>query len=101
MTEIRAEESPRGPVTRDIEIVNKLGLHARAAMKFVQTAERYDAVVTVTRGGEKVDGTSILDLLMLAAGQGVTITVSAEGPQAAEAIEALSQLIAGRFGEDE
>jgi len=101
MTDTGPEGNARGPLTREIEIVNKLGLHARAAMKFVQTAERYNAAVTVTRGGEKVDGTSILDLLMLAAGQGVTITVSAEGPQAGDAIEALAQLVASRFGEDE
>ena len=101
MTDVGPEGKARGPLTREVEIVNKLGLHARAAMKFVQTAERYNAAVTVTRGGEKVDGTSILDLLMLAAGQGVTITISAEGPQAADAIEALAQLAASRFGEDE
>ncbi len=89
------------PVVREIEIINKLGLHARAAMKFVQTAEQFQAEITVTRGHESVDGTSILDLLMLAAGPGVTITISARGPQAAEAVEALRKLIANRFGEEE
>lgn len=90
-----------GAVTRDIEIVNKLGLHARAAMKFVQTSEQFKAAINVTRGHESVDGTSILDLLMLAAGPGVTITVTASGPEAAAAVEALCALVANRFGEDE
>src|SRR5690242_563715 len=88
-------------VTRDIEIINKLGLHARAAMKFVQTAEGFKAAVTVTRGHESVDGTSILDLLMLAAGPGVTITIAATGEDAEAAVEALCALVANRFGEDE
>ena len=88
-------------VTRDIEIINKLGLHARAAMKFVQTCEQFKAAVTVTRGQESVDGASILDLLMLAAGPGVTITITASGPEAAAAVEALCALVANRFGEDE
>jgi phosphocarrier protein len=88
-------------VTRDIEIVNKLGLHARAAMKFVQTSEQFKAAVTVTRGHESVDGASILDLLMLAAGPGVTITITASGPEAEAAVEALCALVANRFGEEE
>ncbi len=90
-----------GAVTRSIEIVNKLGLHARAAMKFVQTAEQFDATVTVTRGQESVDGTSILDLLMLAAGPGATITIAATGQEAEDAVDALCALVANRFGEDE
>ena len=96
-----AADDSSGAVTRDIEIVNKLGLHARAAMKFVQTAEQFKAAITVTRGHESVDGTSILDLLMLAAGQGVTVTVTATGAEAAQAIDALCALVAARFGEDE
>jgi len=88
-------------VTRDIEIINKLGLHARAAMKFVQTCEQFKAAVTVTRGQESVDGASILDLLMLAAGPGVTITITASGPEAAAAVEALCALVNNRFGEEE
>ncbi len=90
-----------GTVTRSVEIVNKLGLHARAAMKFVQTAEQFDATVTVTRGHESVDGTSILDLLMLAAGPGATITIAETGQEAAGAVDALCTLVANRFGEDE
>ncbi len=95
------EGIPAGAVVRDIEIINKLGLHARAAMKFVQTAEQFTAEITVTRGQESVDGTSILDLLMLAAGPGVTITISAKGSDAAAAVDALCALIGNRFGEEE
>ncbi len=89
------------PVVREVEIINKLGLHARAAMKFVQTAERFNAAITVSRGEENADGTSILDLLMFAAGPGSTITISATGEEAAAAVDALAELVANRFGEDE
>ena len=88
-------------VVREVEIVNKLGLHARAAMKFVQTAEQFNAAITVSRGDESADGTSILDLLMFAAGPGSTIVISATGKEAQAAINALSELVANRFGEDE
>ena len=90
-------------VVRVLEIRNQKGLHARAAAKFVLTAEKFNASVRVTGGtcGEPCDGTSILDLLMLAAGPGTTITVTATGPQAAEVVEALAALVAGRFTEEE
>ncbi len=65
-------------VVREIEIVNKKGLHARASAKFVQTAEQFDAAITVTRGHESVGGTSIMGLMMLAAGPGITITIQAD-----------------------
>jgi phosphocarrier protein HPr len=84
-----------------LQIVNRKGLHARASAKFVQTVERFDAVVTVTRAGETVGGRSIMGLLTLGAAQGTTITVAAEGPQAAESLAALTELLADRFGEDE
>ena len=92
-----------GSVVRVLKICNQKGLHARAAAKFVQVAEKFDASVRVTGGtyGEPCDGTSILDLLMLGAGPGTTITVEATGAQAAEAVEALATLVAGRFTEDE
>jgi phosphocarrier protein HPr len=89
------------PVVREVEIVNKKGLHARASAKFVQCAEQYDAAITVTRGSESVGGTSIMGLMMLAAGPGVTITVSATGRQAEAALEALCALVASRFGEED
>jgi phosphocarrier protein len=93
--------SPQGAVTRTLKIVNEKGLHARASAKFVQTAEKYDARVTVSRNGESAGGDSIMGLMMLAAGIGTTIEVSATGPQAREALEALSALVSGKFGEEE
>ncbi len=89
------------PVVRDVEIINKKGLHARASAKFVQTAEQFDATINVTRGHETVGGTSIMGLMMLTAGPGVTITISATGKDAAAAVEALCALISSRFGEDD
>jgi phosphocarrier protein len=77
------------------------GLHARASAKFVATADRFDADVTVCRCGETVGGTSIMGLMMLAAGIGTSVTVRATGRQAAEAVDALAALVADRFGEGE
>ena len=85
--------------TRTVEICNKRGLHARASAKFVMTVEQYDAEVWVTRGTECVGGTSIMGLMMLAAGPGVTIKIEAWGPQSADVAEALASLVAGRFAE--
>jgi len=96
-----AAQSGLGTVVRRFSIRNKKGLHARAAAKFVQTVEKFDADVRVTRGGETVGGTSIMGLLMLAASPGTSITVAATGKEAADVIEALSALIAERFGEDD
>ncbi len=91
-----------GPVvTRVLPITNKRGLHARASAKFVQVAERFEASITVTRSGETVGATSIMGLMMLAAGNGSTVTVEARGPEAEAAVEALAELVASRFGEDE
>ena len=87
--------------TRELPIVNRKGLHARATAKFVQCVEAYDAAVTVTRGGETVGGESIMGILTLGAGRGTTITVSATGRDAGAVIEALAALVANRFGEDE
>ncbi len=89
------------PLVREVEIVNKKGLHARASAKFVQTAEQFQAEIAVTRGHETVGGTSIMGLMMLAAAPGTTITISANGPQAAAALDALCALVADRFGEEE
>jgi phosphocarrier protein HPr len=90
-----------GVVTRVLEICNKRGLHARASAKFVQTVEKFEAEVKVKRGHEVVGGTSIMGLMMLAAGPGTSITVEASGRQAAEVIEALAALVSGRFTEQE
>ncbi len=87
--------------SRDFPIINKKGLHARATAKFVQCCEKFDAVIAVTKDGETVGGSSIMGILTLGAGIGSRITVSASGPQAVEALDALEALVADRFGEDE
>ncbi len=76
-------------------------MHARASAKFVQLVERFNADVTVTRNGETVGGSSIMGLMMLSAGPGTTITVSATGADAAEAIAAIANLVGSKFGEGE
>ena len=90
-----------GAVVRVFAIGNRKGLHARASAKFVQTVEKFDADVRVTRCGETVGGTSIMGLMMLAAAPGTSITVEATGKEAAEVIDALAALINSRFGEDD
>ena len=84
----------------EVEICNQKGLHARASAEFVRTATQFDAEVWVTRDGETVGGTSILDLMMLAASPGTRITISANGPDAEEAVVTLCKLVCDRFGED-
>ncbi|MBV8510866.1 MAG: HPr family phosphocarrier protein [Xanthobacteraceae bacterium] len=96
-----AEPATSGPVTRVMKIINQKGLHARASAKFVQTVEKFDAEVRVSRGGETVGGTSIMGLMMLAASPGTSITVEASGKDAAAVVDALEALLANRFGEDE
>ena len=92
---------PADAIVRVLEIVNKKGLHARASAKFCQTVERFDAAVRVTRAGETVGGTSIMGLMMLSAGPGTTITVSATGRDAAAAVAALAELVGSKFNEEE
>jgi phosphocarrier protein HPr len=97
-----AAASPDVPtVTRDFHIINKRGLHARAAARFVQCAERFESTITVAKGPSSVDGSSIMGLMMLAAGPGTTVRVSAAGSDAEAAITAIEHLIRDRFGEDE
>ncbi len=86
--------------TRNVDICNERGLHARASAKFVKLAAGFDAEVTVTKDGTRVDARSIMGLMMLAAGPGCVVEISAEGPQAAEAVEALAALVAARFDEE-
>lgn len=88
-------------VTRELPIINKRGLHARASAKFVQLVEKFDAEVTVTRNGETVGGGSIMGLMMLSAGIGTSVVVSAKGPDARAAMTAIAELLANRFNEDE
>jgi phosphocarrier protein HPr len=95
------QQDASAPLVRVVEIVNKKGLHARASAKFVQTAEQFDADIKVTRHGETVGGTSIMGLMMLAAAPGTTITISCSGNDAQAAMDALTALVANRFGEEE
>lgn len=88
------------PLRGEAEIRNAKGLHARAAAKFCKTAEKFDAEVLVSRNGTEVAGTSIMGLMMLAAAQGSTIEISATGPEAAKALEALFKLVADKFDEE-
>jgi phosphocarrier protein len=81
-------------------IMNKRGLHARASAKFVETAARFQADVTVTKGDATVSGRSIMGLMMLAASLGTSIELAAQGPDATEAVKALLALIAAKFHED-
>ena len=90
-----------GALVREMPIVNRKGLHARASAKFVQCCEKFAADIRVTRCGETVGGTSIMGLLTLAAAQGTTVSISALGPEAVAALDALEALLASRFGEDE
>ncbi len=85
---------------KQFSIVNRLGLHARAAAQLVQTANRFHADVTVEKDGVEVNGKSIMGILMLAAPKGSQIEVSVTGPDVEEAFEAIAQLIENGFGED-
>ncbi len=87
-------------LSREFLIVNKRGLHARASAKFVQMVESFDAMVTVSKDGTTVGGTSIMGLMMLAASTGSSIEVAASGRQAEEALTALENLVAQKFGEE-
>ena len=99
MSEAGSSEAD-GAIARDFLIINQRGLHARASAKFVQLADSYLAAVTVEKDGIKVGGTSIMGLMMLAASPGCSIRVTATGPDAEQAIDAIEQLIATRFGEE-
>lgn len=90
----------RPVVVRTCEILNKRGLHARAAAKFVKLAAQFQADTHVTKGGTTVSGLSIMGLMMLAAAPGCTVEVSAEGDDAAAALDALAGLIAAKFDEE-
>lgn len=100
------EDCPPAPalegfLSRDMLIVNRKGLHARATAKFVQCADRFDADIKVARCGETVGGDSIMGILTLGAGLGSTITVFACGSEAQQALDALAELVSNRFGEEE
>jgi phosphocarrier protein len=86
-------------VSRTVTIINTLGIHARAAARFVHAAAAFQSRITVTRGARTVDGKSILGILLLAAARGSDITVAADGPDEAPALEALCHLIESGFDE--
>jgi phosphocarrier protein HPr len=86
--------------TRSVTVVNQLGLHARAAAKFVHLATRFESRVRVGRDAKVMDGKSIMGILLLAASRGTTLTVFAEGPDEAVAVDALVQLVESGFGEE-
>ncbi len=87
-------------VERELEIVNRLGLHARAAAKLVQTAGSFSSRVELEKEGQSVDAKSILGILLLAASQGTQVTVRCAGDDEEEALATVTALIAGRFGEE-
>ncbi|GEP09151.1 HPr family phosphocarrier protein [Methylobacterium gnaphalii] len=100
-TDDAAPDVPEGGFVRSMPIINRRGLHARASAKFVQMVERFSSTVTVTRAGETVGGRSIMGLLTLGAAQGTSIYVTAIGEDAEAALDAIEELLATRFGEDE
>ena len=91
----------QGPVQATVNICNQRGLHARASAKFVKLASSFESEIHVTRDGVTVDARSIMGLLMLGAGIGCTIDVTAEGEDAEEAMAALTDLVARKFDEDQ
>ncbi len=86
--------------SRSVTVVNELGMHARAAAKFVHLATRFHAQVRVAREGREMDGKSIMGILLLAASRGSSITISAEGIDEGDAVVALTSLVESGFGED-
>lgn len=90
-----------GPLSRHVTIVNRRGLHARASARFVKCAEGFDAAVHVIKDGQSVEGTSIMGLMTLAAAPGSTIELTADGPDAQSAMDALADLVESGFGEED
>ena len=86
---------------REVEIINKLGLHARASARLTQVAGRFKSDVSIARNGRRVNAKSIMGVMMLAAAKGSRVVIETNGPDEAEALQALEALIADRFGEGE
>jgi len=86
--------------SQECVIRNRLGLHARAAAKFVHAATKYSSQIRIARDGKSMDGKSIMGILLLAAGAGTTVVISADGPDEADAVDALCRLVSSGFGED-
>jgi phosphocarrier protein HPr len=96
----RRSSGPSQKIEKEITIINRLGMHARPAAMFVRIASRYRSEVWVEKEGEKINGKSIMGLMMLAAGQGSKLTILCEGPDADKVIEELEALIQQKFNED-
>lgn len=94
------EDKPSQIVKKEMTILNELGLHARPAAMFVKLANEFSCELTVEKGSERVNGKSIMGIMMLAAGKGSKIRVIAEGPDAEEAVAEIEKLIESKFGED-
>lgn len=89
------------PLSREIKIINKLGMHARAAAKFVKLASSFNSLIDIERKDRRVNGKSIMGVMMLAANQGAVVTIYADGDDAEDSLNQLEQLINNRFDEDE
>jgi phosphocarrier protein len=90
-------------VSRDVVVINKLGLHARPAMQFVDVANQFKSAITVRKGGDEpcdADGKSVMQMIILAATEGTTLQIEAEGEDASQAVQKLVDLFEGRFGEE-
>jgi phosphocarrier protein len=96
----RRSSGPSQKIEKEITIINRLGLHARPAAAFVRIANRYRSEVWVEKEGEKINGKSIMGLMMLAAGEGSKLSISCEGPDADKMMEELEDLIQQKFNED-
>ena len=96
----KSESTPQSKVTRELIVVNRLGLHARPSAMFVKTASRFKCEIWVEKDGERVNGKSIMGLMMLAAGPGSTLELRASGEEADAALDALAKLVADKFDED-
>jgi phosphocarrier protein HPr len=96
----KTSDAAAAKIVREIPIVNRLGLHARPAAMFVRIASKFRCEVWVGKDGEEVNGKSIMGLMMLAAGQGSKLQIRCEGPDAAQAISEIEELIKSRFNED-
>ena len=99
MNNMNDQPSATDVIARSLTICNRRGLHARASAKFVKCAETFQSEITVSKDGQTVGGTSIMGLMMLAAAPGCSIDVTASGPDAGDAVDALAALVEGGFGE--
>ena len=96
----KTESDPPSAASKELTILNRLGLHARPSAMFVKTASRFRAEVWVEKDGERVNGKSIMGLMMLAAGQGSTLLISCEGADADKALAEIEAVITRKFDED-